>query len=156
MEKKKAYLVATAHLDTVWRWNLAETIKDFIPDTISKNFGLIKKYPNYRFNFEGAFRYELIEEYYPEQFEEIKKLVDEGRWCLSGSSYENGDVNIPSPEALFRNILLGNRYFKEKSWAHSSKIKWPRKLLDCTSVPSQDSQDSFLSKSRHISSKLTT
>ena len=47
MEKKKAYLVATAHLDTVWRWNLAETIKDFIPDTISKNFGLIKKYPNY-------------------------------------------------------------------------------------------------------------
>lgn len=125
MEKKKAYLVATAHLDTVWRWNLAETIKDFIPDTISKNFGLIKKYPNYRFNFEGAFRYELIEEYYPEQFEEIKKLVDEGRWCLSGSSYENGDVNIPSPEALFRNILLGNRYFKEKFGRTTTDIFLP-------------------------------
>lgn len=125
MEKKKAYLVATAHLDTVWRWNLAETIKDFIPDTISKNFDLIKKYPNYRFNFEGAFRYELIEEYYPEQFEEIKKLVEEGRWCLSGSSYENGDVNIPSPEALFRNILLGNRYFKEKFGRTTTDIFLP-------------------------------
>lgn len=114
MEKKKAYMIATAHLDTVWRWNLAETIKEYIPNTINENIELIKKYPNYRFNFEGAFRYELAEEYYPEQFEEIKRLVDEGRWCLSGSSYENGDVNIPSPEALFRNILLGNRYFKEK------------------------------------------
>lgn len=26
MEKKKAYMIATAHLDTVWRWKLAETI----------------------------------------------------------------------------------------------------------------------------------
>jgi len=125
MEKKKAYMVATAHLDTVWRWRLAETIKEYIPNTISENFELIKKYPNYRFNFEGAFRYELIEEYYPEQFEEIKRLVDEGRWCLSGSSYENGDVNIPSPEALFRNILLGNRYFKEKFGKTTTDIFLP-------------------------------
>ena len=111
MKDKKVYTVATAHLDTVWRWNLATTIEEFLPDTISKNFDLIEKYPNYRFNFEGAFRYELIEEYYPKQFEEIQELVKQGKWCPAGSSYENGDVNVPSPEALFRNILIGNRYF---------------------------------------------
>ena len=72
MEKKKAYVVATAHLDTVWRWTIAKTIKEFIPDTLSKNFDLIEKYPNYRFNFEGAKRYELIEEFYPKAFEIIK------------------------------------------------------------------------------------
>lgn len=113
MEKKKAYVVATAHLDTVWRWNLAKTIKDYIPDTLEKNAHLIKEYPHYRFNFEGAFRYKLIEEYYPEAFEQLKKLVAEGRWNPVGSEFENGDVNIPSPEALFRNILLGNRYFEK-------------------------------------------
>ena len=114
MTKNKIFTVATAHLDTVWRWELAKTIEEFIPDTIEKNIALIEKYPHYRFNFEGAFRYELIEEYYPEAFEKIKQLVADGKWCVSGSAYENGDVNIPSPEALFRNFLYGNGYFKKK------------------------------------------
>lgn len=125
MEKKKVYAVATAHLDTVWRWKLAKTIEEYIPDTIAKNLDLIEKYPQYRFNFEGAFRYELIEEYYPRHFEIIKDLIAQGKWCVSGSCYENGDVNIPSPEALFRNILLGNGYFKEKFGKTSTDIFLP-------------------------------
>ena len=108
MEKKKVYVAATAHLDTVWRWNLAKTIDEFLPDTLEKNIHLIEKYPHYRFNFEY-----------------IKKLINEGKWCVSGSEYENGDVNIPSPEALFRNILLGNGYFKEKFGKESSDIFLP-------------------------------
>ncbi len=125
MEKKKAYLVSTAHLDTVWRWNLAKTITEYIPDTISKNIELIEKYPHYRFNFEGAFRYELIEEYYPAHFEIIKDLIKAGKWCVSGSCYENGDVNIPSPESMLRNVLLGNRYFMEKFGKKSTDIFLP-------------------------------
>ena len=114
MEKKKVYAVATAHLDTVWRWNLATTIKEYLRNTLEQNFNLIEKYPNYRFNFEGAFRYALAEEYYPKHFEYLKELIKSGKWNVAGSSYENGDVNIPSPEALFRNIIYGNGYFKEK------------------------------------------
>lgn len=125
MNKKRAYVVANAHLDTVWRWTLAETIEKYIPDTLEKNFALIEKYPEYKFNFEGAYRYELIEEFYPLAFEKIKEYVKEGRWCISGSAYENGDVNIPSPEALFRNILLGNNYFKEKFSTKSEDLFLP-------------------------------
>lgn len=125
MAENKIFAVATAHLDTVWRWELGKTIEEFIPDTMDKNFNLIEKYPNYRFNFEGAFRYALIEEYYPQQFEKIKEYVQNGRWCISGSSWENGDVNIPSPEALIRNILYGNRYFEEKFGKMSRDIFLP-------------------------------
>lgn len=125
MTKNKIFTVATSHLDTVWRWELPKTIDEFIPDTIVKNFELIEKYPHYRFNFEGAFRYELIEEYYPEQFERIKQYVKDGRWCVSGSAYENGDVNIPSPEALFRNFLYGNRYFEDKFGVTSKDVFLP-------------------------------
>ncbi|MCD7797660.1 MAG: hypothetical protein LUG95_08785, partial [Clostridiales bacterium] len=125
MKKKKAYTVATAHLDTVWRWSIADTVEKFIPDTLSKNFDLLEKYPDYKFNFEGAYRYELIEEFYPKAFEIIKKYVDEGRWCVSGSEYENEDVNIPSPESIFRNILIGNNYFQEKFGKKSNDIFLP-------------------------------
>ena len=125
MEKKKIYAVATAHLDTVWRWNLATTIKEYLPNTLEQNFNLIEKYPNYRFNFEGAFRYALAEEYYPKHFEYLKELIKSGKWNVAGSSYENGDVNIPSPEALFRNIIYGNGYFKEKFGKESCDIFLP-------------------------------
>jgi alpha-mannosidase len=125
MEKKKAYAVATAHLDTVWRWSLAETIEEYIPDTLSKNFDLIEKYPFYKFNFEGAHRYALIEEYYPKAFEIIRDYVRQGKWYPAGAEYENGDVNIPSPEALFRNILVGSRYFRDKFGVTSNELFLP-------------------------------
>ena len=114
MNENKIFTVATSHLDTVWRWNLAKTINEFLPNTLEENFDLIAKYPAYRMNFEGAYRYELIEEYYPLAFEELKKQIENKRWNVSGSQYENGDVNVPSPEAIFRNINYGNKYFEKK------------------------------------------
>ena len=125
MLTKTAYMVATAHLDTVWRWTIADTVEKFIPDTLSKNFDLIEKYPNYMFNFEGAYRYELIEEYYPRAFDQIRRYVKTNRWNPAGAEYENGDVNIPSPEAITRNILLGNNYFYEKFKKKSKDIFLP-------------------------------
>lgn len=119
-ETKKIYTIANAHLDTVWNWDFEHTITKCLYNTLVRNFALFEKYPDYQFNFEGAYRYELIAEYYPELFEKLKGYVAGGRWNPCGSSYENGDVNIPSPEALFRNILYGNNYF-EKNFGKTSK-----------------------------------
>lgn len=128
MDKQKKptiYTVATAHLDTVWNWDFERTVREYIPATLDDNFELFEKYPDYVFSFEGAYRYELMEEYYPEKFEKLKKYVADGRWFVTGSAYENGDVNVPSPEALFRNILYGNRYFQEKFGKTSVDIYLP-------------------------------
>lgn len=123
--EKRIYISATAHLDTTWLWTLRNTIERYLPETFERNFSLFEKYPDYRFSFEGSYRYELIEEYYPEAFEKLKKYVDEGRWCPAGSCYENGDVNVPSPEALIRNILYGTLYFKDKFGKTSNDIYLP-------------------------------
>ncbi len=125
MAKKKVYAVATSHLDTVWSWDLEESIREYIKATFDENFTLFENYPNYTFSFEGSYRYELMEEYYPELFERMKKYIDEGRWNVCGSAFENGDVNVPSPEALFRNILYGNSYFEEKFGKRSVDIFLP-------------------------------
>jgi len=119
------HTVATAHLDTSWWWTLERTIEEFIPRTLEDNFALFEKYPDYTFSFEGAYRYALMEEYYPELFEQLKGYIAQGRWRVAGSAWENGDVNIPSPEALLRNFLLGNRYFEEKFGKRSCEIYLP-------------------------------
>ncbi len=123
--KKKIYSIAASHLDTSWLWTLETSIDEYIPNTLFRNFRLFEKYPDYTFGWEGSYRYELMEEYYPEAFLKLKEYVAARRWVPTGSSYENGDVNMPSPEALFRNILYGSRYFDEKFGTPSNDIFLP-------------------------------
>ncbi len=125
MEKKKVYTISNAHLDTIWSWDFETTVDQYIRRTLTDNFELFEKYPDYKFNFEGSYRYELMKEYYPEMWEKMKKHISEGRWNVCGSAFENGDVNVPSPEALFRNILLGNEYFQKNFGKRTCDIFLP-------------------------------
>ena len=126
MEKeKRIYTIATAHLDTVWNWDFEHVLNVCLPNTLHDNFRLFSQYPDYRFNFEGAYRYELFREYYPEEYETLKGYIADGRWNVTGSAYENGDVNVPSPEQMFRNILYGNRYFRQEFGKQSNDIYLP-------------------------------
>ena len=122
---KKIYTIATAHLDTVWNWDFEHVINVCLKETLEQNFKYFEQYPEYRFNFEGAYRYELFEEYYPEKFEQLKKYIEAGKWNVTGSCYENGDVNIPSPESMFRNVIYGNLYFERKFGKRSNDIFLP-------------------------------
>ena len=58
--------------------------------------------------------YRWIEDSDPVLFNEIKKLVDEGRWELVGGWVEQSDTIITPAESLIRQAEHGNRYFLEK------------------------------------------
>lgn len=126
-DKPTLYTVGTAHLDTQWRWTVKETIEDFLPATLKENFKLFEEFPDYVFSFEGSFRYELIKEYYPEQYEKLKQYIDAGRWHVAGSWVDAVDVNMPACESLVRQTLYGNGYF-EKEFGKTSRDVF---LPDC-------------------------
>ena len=106
------YVVPYAHLDTQWRWEFPQSISEFLLKTMRVNFDYIDKYPHYVFNWTGANRYRLMKEYYPADYARMQKYAAEGRWFPAGSSVEEGDVNLPSAEGIFRQILYGNEYFR--------------------------------------------
>src|SRR5512139_4126984 len=101
------YVVGYAHLDTEWRWDYPTTIREYLPETMRTNFDFFEKYPHYVFNFSGANRYRMIQEYYPAAYEKVKAYITAGRWYPSGSSMEENDVNAPSAESTIRQILYG-------------------------------------------------
>ncbi len=119
------YVVATSHLDTQWRWTFQDTIKRYLPLTLRENFTLFEEFPDYVFSFEGAFRYMMAKEYYPEEHEVLKKYIQRGNWRVCGSSIDAGDVNTVSPESLIRQILYGNGFFKHEYGKVSSDIFLP-------------------------------
>ena len=58
-----AYIVADAHLDTQWNWDVQTTIGEYVRNTLEQNLFLLGRYHNYIFNFEGAVKYSWMKEY---------------------------------------------------------------------------------------------
>jgi alpha-mannosidase len=108
------YTVGYAHLDTEWRWDYPETVNKFLKATLDDNFRFFEKYKDYVFTFSGARRYKMMKEYYPERYEKLKKYIINGRWFVGGSSVDECDANIPSPESIIRQVLYGNNYFRNE------------------------------------------
>jgi len=125
------YIVSYAHLDTQWRWELPQSITEFLTKTMRNNFALFEKYPHYIFNFTGANRYRLMKEYFPADFARLKQYVAAGRWFPAGSSMEEGDVNAPNAEAIIREILYGNNWFRREFGKASNEYMLP----DCFGFP---------------------
>lgn len=127
------YCVGYAHLDTQWRWDFPTTIDRYIRDTLDQNFALFDdpECDGYTFNFTGSVRYEMMKEYYPEHYERLRREIAAGRWFVSGSSVDEGDANVPSPESVIRHVLYGNRYFKREFGKESVDFMLP----DCFGFP---------------------
>ena len=63
----------------------------------------------------------------------MKQYVATGRWFPAGSSVEEGDVNLPSAEAIIRQILYGNTYFRKEFGKASAEFMLP----DCFGFPAR-------------------
>ena len=125
------YVVPYAHLDTQWHWDFPQTICEYLLKTFRVNFYYIGKYPHYIFNWTGANRYRLMKEYFPADYARMRREVAAGRWFPAGSSVEENDVNLPSAESIFRQILCGNTFFREEFGKASCEYMLP----DCFGFP---------------------
>jgi alpha-mannosidase len=119
------YVVGTSHLDSQWNWTVQDTIRDFVPNTFFENFKRFAKYPDYKFNYEGAIHYMWFKEYHPEAWPAVQSYVAQGRWQVAGSWINAVDVNVPSPESLMRQALYGKRFFRHEFGKVSNDVYLP-------------------------------
>ncbi|MCJ7448492.1 MAG: glycosyl hydrolase-related protein [Bacteroidales bacterium] len=124
---KVLYTIGYAHLDTEWNWEYPTTINQYIRNTMEDNFKLFEKYPDYVFNFTGSRRYKMMKEYYPESYKKVADYIKQGRWFVSGSSVDEGEVNISSSESVIRQVLYGNLFFRREF----NKESYDYMLPDC-------------------------
>ena len=125
------YMVADAHLDTQWNWDVQTTIRTYIWNTMVQNFHLFRQYPDYIFNFEGGVKYAWMKEYYPSQYAELKDWIAKGRWHITGSSWDANETIICSPESWIRNILLGQTFYRQEFGKEGTDVFLP----DCFGFP---------------------
>jgi len=135
-KEKVLYTVGYSHLDSQWNWDYPATIDVCLKNMLTQNFLLFETYPDYVFNFTGSRRYEMMKEYYPEYYSRMKEYIEKGRWLVSGSSVDEGEVNVSSSESLVRQVLYGNNYFRKEFGKESMDYMLPDCFGFLSNLPS--------------------
>ncbi|MGH9449251.1 MAG: alpha-mannosidase [Terriglobia bacterium] len=115
--------VGNSHIDLAWLWPWVETV-----EVVRNTFGTVLELQN---EYPGMFHYAQstaqdflwLERYYPREFKEIQKRVQNGAWELVGGMWCEPDLNMPCGESLVRQLLTGKRYFQKK-FNVDVKIGW--------------------------------
>jgi len=110
---KKIHLISNAHIDPVWQWEWEEGAAEAI-STFRTAADLCEQFDGFIFNHNEAKLYMWVEEYEPELFGRIKKLIKAKKWNIMGGWIVQPDCNMPSGESFVRHSLYGINYFWEK------------------------------------------
>ena len=106
---KKTHLVCNAHIDPIWQWDWQEGVSAVL-STFQSAVNLAQEF-DYIFCHNEVTVYKYVQEYAPELFEKIKKLVEDGKWKIMGGWYLQPDCNMPSGESFVRQIRVARKYF---------------------------------------------
>lgn len=106
------FAIGHAHLDTAWLWPIAETKRKAMR-TFTNALRLMERFPDYTFLCSQAQQYAWVKDSSPQVFEQVKARVTEGRWEPMGAMWIEPDANVPSGESLIRQIIHGERFWRE-------------------------------------------
>ena len=112
-EAGTVFLTGHTHIDVAWLWPLRETVRK-CGRTFSTACRLMERYPEYHFTCSQPQLYAYTKANFPALYEEIKKWVRTGRWECAGGPWVESDCNVPSGEALVRQILHGVTFFQRE------------------------------------------
>src|SRR5256714_13124799 len=83
----------------------------------------MEEHSDYVFAASQPAQYQWMKESYPDLYARIKEKVASGRWEPIGAMWVEADCNLPSGEALVRQLLHGKRYFM-REFGYETRILW--------------------------------
>ncbi|KAI9447174.1 glycosyl hydrolases family 38 N-terminal domain-containing protein [Lactarius psammicola] len=121
-EETQVWGIGHCHIDTAWLWPYRVT-QQKVARSWSTQVDLMDRYPEHRFACSSAQQYKWLEQLYPPLFERVREKVLEGKFYPIGGSWVENDANMPSGEALSRQLIFGQRYF-ESRFGQRSRVAW--------------------------------
>jgi len=116
------HLVGHSHLDIVYMWPYREFVRK-VGRTHATMLRLMEEYPEFKFVQSQAKIYADMKQYFPAIFRQVKRRIVEKRWEPIGAFWVEPDCNLISGESFVRQILHGQRFFKE-NFGRTSQTCW--------------------------------
>ena len=106
-------MIGNAHVDPVWLWPWQAGVDEALA-TFSSAADRCDEYPEFVFTRGESWLYEQVERIDPNLFGRVRRLVERGQWHVTGGQYLQPDVNLPTAMGLHRQIVHGQRYFRDR------------------------------------------
>lgn len=106
-------LVAHSHLDIAYYWRRVHAVQKNARTCLIQ-LRLMDRYPEFMYAHTQAHTFELLEEYYPNIFEEVRDKIQNDRFELVGGMYVEPDCNVPTAESLIRQCVYGQLYYRDR------------------------------------------
>ena len=110
---KKLHVICNSHMDPIWVWRLREGRATWA-NTCRVAVAMLQEYPFLKFTRSSSACYEWLEQNDPSLFRKIAKLVEAGRWEITGGWVEQSDTIITPAEALLQQAAHAKNYFRRK------------------------------------------
>jgi alpha-mannosidase len=107
------HMIGNAHIDPVWLWRWQAGVDEALASFRSAA-DRCDEYPEFIYTRGEAWLYEQVERIDTDLFGRIRSLIEDGRWHVTGGQYLQPDVNLSTGMGLARQILRGQRYFRDR------------------------------------------
>jgi alpha-mannosidase len=107
------HMIGNAHIDPVWLWPWQSGADEAFA-TMASAADRCDEYPEFIFTRGEAWVYQQVEKVRPDLFARIRKLVERGQWHITGGQFVQPDLNLPTEVGLRRQIVHGQRYFRDR------------------------------------------
>ena len=91
--------------------------------TFTNAYNLMNCNTDYKFSGSASQHYTWVKEYFPTLYTNIKSKITNGQWEVVGGQVVEPDLNISSGEALVRQSLYAQKFFKTEFGAYNT-IGW--------------------------------
>jgi alpha-mannosidase len=127
-------MVGQSHIDLAWLWPVKEAVRK-CSRTFSTMSTLLEENPGFTYAQSQPQAYAFVKEHYHEIYKRVKKHIADGRWEVVGGMWVEPDLNMPSGEALVRQLLYGMKFYKDE-FGVQPRIEWlPDTFGYCASLP---------------------
>ena len=106
-------LIGHSHLDIAYYWRRMHVVQKNAR-TVLIQMRLMDKYPDFKYTHTQPYTYELLKNYYPDLYSELKEKIKSGQFEPVGAMYVEPDCNIPCGESLIRQCLYGQQFYRKE------------------------------------------
>ncbi|HHV98387.1 MAG TPA: hypothetical protein GXX36_02235 [Clostridiaceae bacterium] len=119
----KVHLIAHAHIDMNWLWDMEDTI-DICQRDFKTVCDILDENPDMRFSQSQAAVYDIVKKHNPKLFERVKKKIAEGQWDITATTWTEHDLNMSGGEIFARHALLTSKFVREELQGKLSEVCW--------------------------------
>lgn len=116
--------IGHAHIDSAWLWPLRETIRK-VARTSASMVELLGEDADFLYGMSSAQQYKWLKQHRPEVWEKVKAAVAAGRFIPLGGMWVESDTVMPSGEALARQFLYGQSFFRNELGVNTHGVWLP-------------------------------